>query len=484
MRVFVVSVFLAAFIALTAHCAFGAESEVDMLLNMLEKKGIMNKDEVAEFRADVAMKKQEIPSQMKPATVPEWTQNVKWGGDVRFRTRGDWGKPAQNQPQNQKGTANNLTPTNSSDIRRQRLQESVRGRFAIEAKVNDSTYAGARFEGGGTNPRSGDDTLNGYFNKAYVMFDQYYIRFQATKNMVMRFGQYFSDMKLWVGKFQNPFESSEMVWDTDITPGGIAFQYASPDIKAGDLPGFNIYSNLGMLWLDESASFNTDPLLCAFQAGAKTEQFGPLGSTMSVFTTMYDFANLQGKTPNTNSAGTNSRTWLGDYGYRIGASSLGTYKYEYNVFDLLVRIDNEKIGDYNFPHGFIIDFIYNASVHDESTNKGASIGAYIGKKKLKDAGDWRVGSEWRFIERDAIPDFLPDSNFYGFGTYVNTATRPNVNGLGVGGGTNTRGIKTTVEYQLLKNTVVNLSYYWMEPIKSYDKRNPWNQVLVDLITKF
>ena len=40
------------------------------------------------------------------------------------------------------------SPTNANDIRRQRLLESVRGRFALDAKVNDCTYAGTRFVSG------------------------------------------------------------------------------------------------------------------------------------------------------------------------------------------------------------------------------------------------------------------------------------------------------------------------------------------------
>lgn len=451
---------------LVAAPANAAESDVDRLLDLLVKKGVVTQDEATGFRADLAVKKQEDVASYKVPSVPEWTQNIKWGGDVRFRTRGDWGK-----------TRNGTTGTL---LKNQRLQESVRGRFAIEAKVNDFTYAGARFAGGNSS-RSTDDTLNQFFNRANVTFDQYYIRFDAPKDWTMKYGKYFSDLKLWAGKFANPFETTELTWDTDITPGGVALQYVSPYIRTGYIPGFNVYSNLGLLWLDESSAINTDPILWGYQVGAKTESLGPLGTTVNVSTSIYDFANLKGKTPTANSANTNSRTWTGD---GTPASQAGTYKYEYNVFDLLVSLDNEYIGDYKFPHGFWADFIYNASVHEEDLNKGASIGVYIGKKKLKDVGDWKISGQWRFIERDAVPDFLPDSNFYGFGTYVNTTTRPNVNGLPSGGGTNGKGIKLGIEYQVAKNTALNVTYYWMEPIKSWDKLDPYSQFLFDVIVKF
>lgn len=453
---------------ITAPLANAAESDVDRLLDLLVKKGVVTQGEATGFRADLAVKKQEDVASYKVPAVPEWTQNIKWGGDIRFRTRGDWGK-----------TKNNSTGTL---LNKQRLQESIRGRFALEARINDFTYAGTRFVGGGINPRSADDTFTGYFSKPYVMFDQYYIRFEAPKEWTIKYGSYFSDLKLWSGRFANPFEYTELTWDTDITQSGVALQYTSPAIKAWELPGFNVFSNIGLAWVDESSTFNTDPILWGYQIGARTENFGQLGSTLNVSTAIYDFANLKGKTPSTtNSAGTNSRTWTGD---GFPSSVAGMYKYEYNVFDLLVSLDNEKVGGYKFPHGFWVDFIYNASVHEDDLNKGASIGAYIGKKKLKDAGDWKVSGQWRFIERDAIPDFLPDSNFYGFGTYVNATTPPGTNGLPAAGGTNGKGIKLGLEYQLFKNTTLNLTYYWMKPIKSFDKRDPYSQFLFDIIVKF
>lgn len=471
MKIAAVFSLILAIVLLVTPLVSAAESEVDRLLDLLVKKGVVTQDDAVGFRSELAVKKQEDIASYKVTPVPEWTQNIKWGGDVRFRTRGDWGKT-------QSGSTGTL-------LKNQRLQESVRGRFALDAKVNDFIYAGTRFVGGGQNPRSDDDTFTGYLNKNYVMFDQYFIRFEAPKELVIKYGKYFSDLKLWTGRFPTPFETSEMAWDTDITTGGIALQYASPTISTEYLPDFKVYSNLGMVWVDESSQFNTDPILWGYQAGVKTEKFGDFDTTMSISTAIYDFANLKNKTPNTNSAGTNSRVWRGDFpGISTASPLLGTYKYEYNVFDLLWKVDNERFFDWKVPHGFFGDLLYNVSAHSSDTNKGIQIGAYIGKNKLKNPGDWKAKAEWRYIGRDAIPDFLPDSNFYGFGTYTSSTTAPGVNGLPAAGGTNGRGIKLAYEYQLFKNTALNLSYYWMEPIKSFDKRDPYTQFLFDIIVKF
>ena len=115
------------------------------------------------------------------------------------------------------------------------------------------------------------------------------------------------------------------------------------------------------------------------------------------------------------------------------------------------------------------------------------VGAYIGKKKIKEPGDWKARAEWRYIERDAVPDFMPDSDFYGFGTFSAagaTGLNAGNNGLPKENGTNGKGINLAFEYMLLKNTSLNIEYYWMKPITSWDKRDPWNEFQVDVITKF
>ena len=441
-------------------------SEIDVLLTKLVEKNVLTPAEAQIIADETKVQVSKDLAQGKSLSVPEWTQRIKWGGDVRFRTQGDSGK-------------NNTANTGNNGIQNQQIRQRVRGRFYVEGKVNDFTYAGTRFAGGNTDPRSTNDTLTNYFSKAFVMFDQYYVRFEAPSEMIRDYGQYFSDAKLWLGKFAIPFECSELVWDSDINPGGMAFQYVSPDIKIGSLPSMNAYSNLGMLWLNEAANINTDPILLGGQVGMKTDTFGPLDTKVNLSVAFYDFENLKNKTP-TVTANTNTRTWSGDGSAVVNQGAL---QYGYSVFDLLVNIDNEKIGDFAFPHGFYGDFIYNP---EAALNKGALVGAYIGKKKLKAPGDWKARTEWRYIERDAVPDFMPDSDFYGFGTWSSTtvAVGAGNNGVPAAGGTNGKGINMALEYQLLKNTTLNLEYYWMKPIDSWDKLNPYNEFQFDIITKF
>jgi len=439
--------------------------EIDVLVNRLVQKGILTPAEAQIVVDETKIQVSKDLAQAKSLSVPEWTQRIKWGGDVRYRTQGDWGKTRRDE-----------TPAAGTLTKEQRIRQRVRGRFYMEGKVNDFTYAGVRFAGGNADPRSTNDTQDSYFDKKFAMFDQYYMRFEAPSDIIRNFGQYFSDLKFWAGKFNIPFQYSELVWDSDTNPGGVALQYASPDIKTGFLPDMNVYSNLGMFWLTEAAQNNDDSILYGYQVGLKTDVFGPLGTEANLGVAYYNFANMRGKTAGTYSANTNTRSMVG---------TTNKYRYEYQVLDVLFTLDNSKIMDIDFPHGFYADYIHNPCA---PLGNGVLIGGYIGKKRLKAQGDWKARAEWRYIERDAIPDFMPDSDFYGFGTWT-TYSNPlgqGTNGIPAGGGTNGKGINLAFEYQLIKNTVLSLEYYWMEPIKvsSTIAKNPYNELQIDVITKF
>ncbi|MFH1190069.1 MAG: putative porin [Candidatus Omnitrophota bacterium] len=467
---------MAALTAIFLSAATAQAGEIDVLLTKLVEKNVLTPAEAQIIADETKLQVSKDLAQAKSLSVPEWTQRIKWGGDMRFRTQYDSGP--------------------GPGITDQRFRERIRGRFYMEGKANDFTYAGVRFSGGATGARSTNDTIGGstgtagvasqtsttdYFQKYPVMFDQYYMRFEAPSEIVRDYGQYFSDAKLWLGRFSIPFEYSELVWDSDINPGGIALQYVSPDITTGFTPSSNAYGNFGMFWLDESATWKGDPIMYGYQVGLKTEPFGPFGTTMNLAAAFYDFANMKGK-QSAGGAETNTRYWAGDIGESTQLS--GAYRYEFNVFDLLLNIDNSKIMDIEFPHGLYGDFVVNPSVDTE--NRGLLLGSYVGKKKLKAPGDWKFRTEWRYIERDSVPDFMPDSDFYGFGRWTSMTNSLNAgnNGTPREGGTNGKGINMALEYQLFKNTSLNLEYYWMKPIKSWDKHEPWNEFQLDVITKF
>ncbi|MDD5423261.1 MAG: hypothetical protein PHT32_07590, partial [Candidatus Omnitrophica bacterium] len=90
--------------------------EVDILVQKLVDKNVLSPAEAQIILDETKLQVSKDLAQAKSLSVPEWTQRIKWGGDIRFRTQADWGKPS-------------TTSSSSSTIKHQRIRERVRGRF-------------------------------------------------------------------------------------------------------------------------------------------------------------------------------------------------------------------------------------------------------------------------------------------------------------------------------------------------------------------
>ncbi len=440
----VLAVLLAATVIFTAAAPRSGASEMQVLVDKLVEKGILSPYEGQILMAQAKEEAAKDMAEAKKVIVPEWTDNVKIKGDVRLRTQADWGK--------------GLGPAH------QRLRQRVRARLGVEGKVNDQVKAGVLAVTGNDDPRSTNQTLDDNFESYDLRLDQYYINWTAPVPGEV------GKVDLWGGKFQNPMTYSSILWDSDINPGGMALKYASPGFSLGEIP-VSLYSNGGMFWLDEFQTSQRDPLLWTIQGGFKANVINSWGATVDTSVAYYDFANVQGNTAYASapySSGTNTL-----WGGRLG----NTYRYDFNLVDVLFQYDSLQIGDFKFGHGVLGDFIWNTSA---PTNAFAwQLGGYLGDKKPENPGQWKLTGEYRYIERESVPDFLPDSDFYGFTTQ----------GVPRAGGTGGRGFVGSFEYALMKNLSAGLTYYYCEPISvnerltnHYDE--PYQLMMLDIRTKF
>ena len=179
-----------------------------------------------------------------------------------------------------------------------------------------------------------------------------------------------------------------------------------------------------------------------WQVGIKVEVNPEWGSTLNICVSYYDMSHIKGNENGVNfpgNAGTNSQ-----YG--------GAYRFDFNWVDIIVEYDAKRLFNWDVGNGVYTDLIWNTDPKDQ--NFAWMAGGYLGTKKPKYPGEWKVRGEYRYIEKDAIPDFLPDSDFYGFTD----------NGDPRGGGTNGQGFIAGVDYAILRNTVLGIAYYYCWPI--------------------
>lgn len=87
---------------------------------------------------------------------------------------------------------------------------SVRLRLGTEKKVNEAVTFGARIATGGNNPISADGTLTDFFGRPEFRVDRAYLSWRLRPGTTVV-----------GGKFANPFQRTEMIWDEDVCPGGV-----------------------------------------------------------------------------------------------------------------------------------------------------------------------------------------------------------------------------------------------------------------------
>ncbi|MBN2211706.1 MAG: putative porin [Sedimentisphaerales bacterium] len=237
----------------------------------------------------------------------------------------------------------------------------------------------------------------------------------------------------------NPFlcvGGNQLVFDSDLTPEGLAAQYALSLAETDEL-----FVNGGGFWVNE-ASQGADTSLWGVQAGLKHTFADKSALTGGV--SYYDYGNIEGSGP------------LIGSGFQGNPNSGGKYAGDYNVI--------EAFGEYGFkldqtPATVFANFINNTSAAT-SRDTGWLAGGKIGK--CKNPGSWEFSYDYRDLEADAVLGAFSDSDF-------------------IGGGTDGKGHRFGCAYQLAKNFQGALTFFLNE--KSSDSHD-YHRLQADMIFKF
>jgi hypothetical protein len=208
---------VAAAIAL-ANIPAASASESDILLKVLVRKGILNESEAAAVKAEVAKEKakEEKVAASKPAArdgtlgdavlskldLNNSVEKLKLYGDIRMRYQYD-----DKDPQLFTGRDNR---DDGSPSGAQQSRWRFRLRVGAEIKLNDNWSAGVEL-GTSRAADSGNQTYENGFDDYDIFITKAFIRWDPIKAFTF-IG----------GKMSNPFYTTDLVWDSDINPNGIA----------------------------------------------------------------------------------------------------------------------------------------------------------------------------------------------------------------------------------------------------------------------
>ena len=403
-------------IALFAAAAPARAGELDILLDRLVDKSVLEPGEAQEIRIGTQEELKKEISQQRNATLPMWVQTLKFRGDVRIRYQYN-------------NNENNLYKQNRA---RYRL------RFFVDAKVNDKVYTGFGFASGSSvDPRSTNQTFADNFSKKPLWIDYVFAEYNASDYLAFTAGR--NKNPLWL--------TNDMLWDADINPEGLSARVTAPLNY-----NWQFFGNAGYFVLGEALAEPNDPGMFFAQPGVSWKDDGGV----------YDFkagAAVYGLDHVKHHAVFANRPSAAEY-QQSNTLAGGKYRYGYNSVSPELEV-NANILDpvalpllgyfgYNITYAGVYGKYIQAFEHARD-NTGWIAGFKLGQRKVEDAGQWQLGWSIRQLEKDAWLDTYPDSDFYG-------------------GATNVKGQKTQLAVGLMRDFAVNLAWFDARPVSSATRK--------------
>jgi len=415
-----------------------------------------------------------------PRTLPAWVSRFTPFGDLRVRYDGNfyptgnltgtsssfWSFNSINTGSPFDYTAITNPPFPNLDQTRNRMR--LRARLGVAVDLNEGFTAGLRLATGENNsPVTENQSLGaansaqgGDFSKYALWLDRAFLKYEIG-------GLPDKDLSVTVGRFDNPFFATSIIWADDLGFDGAAVQGrygldedVMPFFTAGAFPVFNTDFNfstnqpnkfksedrwlyggqLGVTWeVTDDVSFKTGTAYYYFQdvEGKVSEVFTPINSQDAGNTddTRPEFAQ-RGNTyialRNIPANALNSFGTIDQFQYFGLATPFHelafTAQLDYTHFEpFVVSLSGEYVQNLAFKRraierngppqlvGPVNNFAPNGGGFDGGDAGWIAV-LKIGKAALQKRWDWNVSLSYRRVDSDAVVDGFCDSDFGGGGT--------------------------------------------------------------------
>jgi len=350
---------------------------------------------------------------------PDWIRNIKISGDFRYRlesidaeTDGDWAKGHH--------------------------RHRVRARFNIGTTLDEEWDLGFRLASGSADPASTNQTLSDSFSSKGFWLDLAYFDWHPLS---------VKDLNVFGGKMKNPFYKvgkTQLVWDSDINPEGIAAKFVMPFGESDKL-----HINGGGFWVDEDSG-GVDTSLWGIQAYLNHEfqnkQYVRGGLSY------YDYGNIRGR-------GDLKSEWSSTGSFFGNTATGGTFDSDFDIVEGFV--------EYGFEYAGMPVSIFGNVVQNTVAGTGKDEGWLVGfnLNKAQAPGSWDFRYNYRDLEADAVLGAFSHSDF-------------------IGGGTDGYGHEFGLNYQLTKNIQAGLTYFLSNRDRGGSSGDSYRRFQADLRFKF
>lgn len=354
------------------------QQEMESRLAVLDEQIAALKTASAQADADAG---DAVPAAVKPELPPAPALDVS--GDFRLR----------------------YEHTSGHALQPARDRAVLRGRLGASYAVNDRVTVGARMTTGDPgDPNSADVTMGAFVDDLTVSLDRAYVRYSNDEFDVVG------------GKFARPFVSTDLVWDGDVNPYGLAGSHTLYRGSAAAVRLTGIYSIVD----EQIAAAGSDML----GAQASLDLLPRAGWQFSASAAYFDYR-----------IGSLATADTGDIRGNNLAADGAAYLSDFDLLDVVVSMDYADLAD-GWPLRIVGDYARNlgaAVPEDSAWSLDVSLGA------LGDIGDWRFAYGYTVAGTDAVLAAFSHDNT----TYA----------------TNYREHTVTVDYVPLDNTYLNLTGY-------------------------
>ncbi|RRJ95714.1 hypothetical protein Ga0100231_024760 [Opitutaceae bacterium TAV4] len=428
-----------------------------------------------QLREDI---KQEVMKQAReenwaaPRSFPEWTSRLRLSGDFRFRYEGDY-FPSDNDTSgvfpnfnalnngspydvSKISNPNSFAPQQNVDQDRERLR--LRARLALDADLGENFTAGFRIAtGNDDSPVSTNQSMasDGLGSKYAIWLDRAFLRYDVPG--------FTSDksLTLTVGRFNNPFFSTDLIWDDDLGFDGVLAQARygigrsiTPFFTIGAFPVYNTDFNFSS---NQPQKFKSDDKwLYGGQIGFDWKLTNDL--SLKVGAAYYEFTNIEGKlstpyTPLTSSDAGDTDTRRPSFAQKgnsymalrnilpAASNNWGTEnqwqyfglatpfrelaltaKLDFKRFDPVhLSLETEFVKNLAYEESAIAAKAVNNRVFltDDDDDPGLFDGGdmgwlirlNVGNPVIEKRWDWQASIAYKYIESDAVVDGFTDSDF-------------------------------------------------------------------------
>jgi len=315
------------------------------------------------------------------AGAAEWHEKIKVGGDFRYRSE-------------------MIKLEHKEDDSRDR----IRARLRVTGEANESWSVGLGLATGSDDPVSTNTTLTGGYARKGIMLDLAFIDFHPKA---------VAGLSLIAGKMNLPFEvaeKTELMWDNDLTPEGLAVRY-----RRGACARAEIFLNGAVFDIRD-----TDPddlgeaWMLGGQAGLDAKLPGGVDLTIGAGYFNYEGAiGRYGFYRPTEFYGNTTRLWR-------GTTEIGGYSYNYRgyAYDFNI-VEAFGVADFGLREwaDFALYGTYVNNVRADDQNVGWLAGGSASRGR--DRGALKLSANYRRVESDAVIGIFTDSDFIGGGTNGN-----------------------------------------------------------------